>query len=189
VATLRRIIIVAVAVCGLFISSAYFMLVVVLGLHLGRIFNVPNAGMAPAIARGDEIYVDALTFRHKGPVRGDVVVFHGNGLPTLVRNYQWQVKRIVGLPGDTVSIRDGTLCINDHPAPELTRFQYDIFMYDNFLTNEAPSYTVPPDAYFVLGDFSNGSYDSRFFGAVPAKNIVGRALFRCWPLARAGAIK
>ena len=186
---LRRIILIGLAAAGALVGSIYFLLLLVLGLHLGRVFGVPNAGMAPMITRGDEIYMDGLAFRNKGPARGDVVVFRGDGLPTLVRYYQWQVKRIVGLPGDTVSIRAGTLCINGHPAPELVRFQYITMEFDNYLTDDLSTFTVPPETYFVLGDNPNGSYDSRMFGAVPAKNIVGRALFRCWPPARLGAVK
>lgn len=186
---LRRIIIIGLAAAGAFVGSIYFLLVLVLGLHLGRIFSIPNAGMAPTITRGDSIYMDALAFRNKGPARGDVVVFRGDGLPTLVRYYQWQVKRVVGLPGDAVSIRDGALYINDHPAPELARFQYVTMEFDNYLTDDSSTFTVPPATYFVLGDNPNGSYDSRFFGAVPTKNIVGRALFRCWPPGRLGAVK
>ncbi len=186
---LRRIIIIGLVAAGALIGSIYLLLFLVLGLHLGRIFSIPNAGMAPTIARGDAVYMDALAFGKAGPARGDVVVFRGDGLPTLVRHYDWQVKRIVGLPGDTISIRDGKLYVGENPAPELARFQYAIFMYDNFLTNEAPSYTVPPDTYFVLGDNPKGSYDSRFFGPVPAGNIAGRAVFRCWPPGRLGGVK
>jgi signal peptidase I len=189
VTTWRRIIILALVAGGLFIGSAYFLLVAVLGLHLGRVVSVPNAGMAPTVTRGDTIYVDALAFRHKSLARGDVVVFRGDGLPSLVRYYQWQVKRIVGLPGDTVSIRDGRLYVGENPAPELARFEYVTMEFDNYLTDDLSTFTVPPDTYFVLGDFPNGSYDSRFFGAVPAKNIVGRAVFRCWPPERLGAVR
>jgi signal peptidase I len=189
VTVLRRNILIGLAAGWALGSCAVVLALLVLGLHLGRVFSVPNAGMAPVIARGDCIYTDALAFRDKGPARGDVVVFRGDGLPTLVRHYQWQVKRIVGLPGDTISIRDGRLYVGDNPAPELASFQYTAMWFDNYLASEGSTFTVPPHTYFVLGDFPNGSYDSRFFGPVPAGNIIGRAVFRCWPLGRLGAVR
>jgi signal peptidase I len=180
-AALRRILIPGLIAIGILIGCAWSLLAVMLALQLGRLCPIPNAGMAPVIARGDWIYVDALAFRHRSPARGDVVVFRGEGLPTLVHYHDWQVKRVVGVPGDTVSIRDRRLYVGENPAPELAPFQYTAMWFDNYLVGEGSTYTVPPDTYFVLGDNPDGSYDSRFFGPVPAGNIAGRALFRCWP--------
>ena len=159
-----------------------------LGLGVVRVFSVPNAGMAPLIQRGDWIFVNATGFGKSGPARGEVVVFRGRGLPTLVHNSEFQVKRVAGLPGDTLSIRDGRLFVNGRAAPELEAHRYEVFMYDRYLTNDAPSYTVPPGTCFVLGDNPGGSYDSRFFGPVPAENLVGRAIFRIWPWGRFGPL-
>jgi signal peptidase I len=185
----RRILILGLVAIGIFLSSVWSLLALVLVLHIGRLCPVPNAGMAPVITRGSWIYVDALAFRRQGPARGDVVVFRGEGLPTLVHYRDWQVKRIVGLPGDTVSIRDRRLYVGGNPVRELAPFQYTAMWFDNYLASEGAVYTVPPGTYFVLGDNPDGSYDSRFFGPVPAGNIAGRAVFRCWPLGRVGVVR
>ncbi len=187
--TPRRRWILALAVAGALIAATNFALAVFFGFHFGGIFRVPNAGMDPVIARDDSIYMNGLAFYFRRPARGDVVCFHGEDLPTLVHRFDWQVKRVVGLPGETISLRDGQLYVGDHPAPELAGFHYAIFMFDNFLTNENPSYTVPEGTYFVLGDNPKGSYDSRFFGPVPAKDMAGTAVFRFWPPARAGVVR
>jgi signal peptidase I len=179
----------AIVFGGLALGLALLLLLFLLGGPLGRVFTVPNAGMAPTVARGDAVYMEGIGLHVKGLARGDVVCFRGENLPTLVHRHDWQIKRIVGLPGEKISIRDGKLYVGEKPAPELAQFNYEIFMYDNYLTNEDPSYTVPKGAYFVLGDNPHGSYDSRFFGAVPAGNIAGDAVFRCWPPSRIGAVK
>jgi signal peptidase I len=186
---LRRTILGLAAAIVLLIGAINAVVVIVFGLDLGRVFSVPNAGMAPTIKRGDCVYMDALAFARKRPARGDVVCFRGEDLPTLVHRFDWQVKRIVGLPGDTLSLHDGQLFVNERPAPELAAFRYEIFMFDNFLTNEVPTYTVPKGSYFVLGDNPLGSYDSRFFGPVPAHDIAGDAVFRWWPPSRVGLVK
>jgi signal peptidase I len=154
----------------------------------GGIFYAANQGMAPGIAKGDRIYMDRLAYLTTGPVRGDVVCFRGEGMPTLVHTEEWQVKRVVGLPGDTVSVRDGKLYVGENPAPEVARFHYILMDFDNYLT-DGTSFTVPPGNYFLLGDNPDGSYDSRFYGPVPLDKIKGRAILRLWPFSRAGGLK
>ena len=180
----------AVGLTGLlFFCGSSLLFVILPGLRLGQVCYVPNQGMAPLISRGDFIYMNEMAFRSAKPVRGDIVCFRGENLPTLVRTGNWQVKRVVGVPGDTISIEDGALCIDHRPVRELARFHYETFRYDNFLTADSPSFTVPAGSYFVLGDFPNGSYDSRFFGPVPLANIKGRPVFRVWPPGRAGTFR
>jgi signal peptidase I len=179
----------ALALAGALFVTSNLLFVVLPALNIGRVIVVPNRGMAPVIRRHDSVYLNELAFRTTKPKRGDIVGFRGEGLPTLVHTGDWQVKRVVGVPGDIVSIRDGTLYIGDQPAPELARFQYVEMEFDIYLSPYAPSYTVPPDSYFVLGDFPDGSYDSRFYGAVPMANIKGRPVFRIWPPGRLGVVR
>ncbi len=187
--TRRRILIGSAIAVVTVLAAARLLLLFLLGWQFGKVFSVPNAGMAPMVTRGDMVYMDAIGLRARGIARGDVVCFRGDGLPTLVHYYEWQIKRIVGLPGDTISIRDGKLYVGDKVPPELARFHYAIYVWDNYITFDTPSYTVPSNTYFVLGDNPGGSYDSRFFGPVPAQNIAGDAVFRCWPPSRLGAVR
>jgi signal peptidase I len=170
-------------------TSALLLFVVLPALHLGRVFWVPNQGMKPTVTRPDYVFADELAFVEARPVRGEVVSFRGEDLPTLVHRFVWQTKRIVGVPGDVISIRGGTLYVGDRPAPELTRFHYIPMEYANYLRFDGATFTVPPGTYFVLGDFPQGSYDSRAFGPVPGADIRGKLLFRIWPPSRIGPIR
>jgi signal peptidase I len=176
------------AAVALLLTAAFLLFAVLPALQLGRVVAVLNQGMSPRIAKGDFIYLNQLAYIGAAPARGDVVCFRGEGLPTLVRQNDWQVKRIAGLPNETISIRSGAFFTGETPAPELTRFSYQEFQFDLFLTRQQASYPVPAQTYFVLGDNPDGSYDSRFFGPVPRANIKGKALFRLWPLSRLGWI-
>jgi signal peptidase I len=157
--------------------------------HLGRFVVAPNQGMAPTIRRGDGLYLNELAFLIAPPRRGDIVCFPDANLPPLLPRGRMQMKRVVGLPGETISIRDGRLFVGDRPAPELARFRYETLDFDNYLTNEKPAFTVPPGTCFVLGDYPDGSFDSRFFGPVPLSEIAGRAIFKYWPPRDAGFLR
>jgi signal peptidase I len=106
-----------------------------------------------------------------GPHRGDVVVFEPPDVPT--EDY---IKRVIGLPGDKVEIRDGTVYVNDKPLTE------------NYIKekpfNAYGPVVVPPNALFVLGDNRNASRDSRIFGFLPFDKIVGKAMFVYWPFGK-----
>src|SRR5262249_36535032 len=106
------------------------------------------------------------------PVRGDVVVFVAPPNPS-----QDYIKRIVGLPGDVITIRDTTVIVNGQPLKEF-------YVKTEDQGNPYPPFTnrvIPPNSYFVLGDNRNGSSDSRDWGCVPRSNIIGRAALVYWP--------
>ncbi len=154
-------------------------------------FSIPFAGMAPAINQGDMIYVEQLTYLVSKPHRGDVIVFQTDGIPSLPA-HQFYVKRLVGLPGDTLSITDGVLCVNGQPAI-FNGNTVAVPKYGprgiKYLVNDPSEVKVPNDQYFVLGDNVANSLDSRYFGCLPAKAIVSRAAFCYAPTNRVGWIR
>lgn len=159
-----------------------FAVAVILALFIiffvAQSFLVQGVSMEPTLHDGERLLVDKVTYRLREPRRGEIVVF---GYPKEPRRKF--IKRIVGLPGDIVEIRDRTLFINGQPvAEEYIRGP----MYQPFGPVQ-----VPEGAYFVLGDNRNNSEDSRFrdVGPVPRKNIVGRALLVYWPLDEAGLVR
>jgi len=153
-------------------------------------FYIPTASMAPAVAPGDHVIMEGLTFLTRKPRRGDIIVFKSNGIPRLQGGTKYD-KRIVGEPGEHVRITDGKLYINDSPVV-ITNISGAI-SYP--LTPQLESFhpqtdvIIPPGEYFVVGDNSTNSYDSRFWGCLPAKNIVGRIVFCYWPADRMGMVK
>lgn len=141
-------------------------------------FLVQGVSMEPTLHDGERLLVDKVTYRLREPKRGEIVVF---GYPKEPRRKF--IKRIVGLPGDIVEIRDRTLYVNGEPVEEA---YIRGPMYQPF-----GPVRVPEGTYFVLGDNRNNSEDSRFpdVGPIPRRYIVGRALFVYWPIGKAGLIR
>jgi signal peptidase I len=144
---------------------------------VAQAFRVQGTSMLPLLEDGERIIVNKFIYRFHPIERGDVVVFWYPRDPAVSF-----IKRVVGLPGDTVEIRTGQLYVNgqivreDYLAP---RFRDDDSM--------APT-KVEKGYYFVLGDHRNSSNDSRSWGEVPEKYIYGRAVYRFWPLSKLGPI-
>lgn len=140
---------------------------------------IPSGSMLPTLEIDDRLIIDKLGYRFTEPQRGDVVVF--NPTDELRKQYKDAfIKRIIGLPGETVEVRDGQVFINGEALKE------------NYIAEE-PQYnwgpdTVPEDSYLVLGDNRNNSYDSHYWGFVPRDHIIGRAIVRFWPLNRVGGV-
>jgi len=133
-------------------------------------FFVKGQSMEPNFENGDYLIVDELSYRFRDPQRGEVIVFK------YPQNFsQRYIKRIIGLPGETVEIEDGKVIIGDFVLNE---------------SNYLPSYletpgevkiTLAENEYFVLGDNRSVSADSRRFGPLSRENIIGRVIFRAWP--------
>ncbi len=151
-------------------------------------YRIPSESMENTLLIGDRVLVDRISWRFTEPKRGDIVVFHPpfSG-PVLI-------KRIIGLPGDTVSLRDGHVYINGRQLTEpyvrtVGGVQEPSDPFANGLPwSLAQPYKVPPGSYFVMGDNRTDSGDSREFGPVKRSQMVGRAFARYWPPSRIGFI-
>ena len=139
--------------------------------------KVEGTSMAPMISDQERIFINKLVYRFEPIERGDVVVFWY----PLDRTKSF-IKRVVGLPGETVEIRRGRVSVDGR---ELTE-RYILAEYLDS-SNFGPV-KVPPGEYFVMGDHRDSSNDSRVFGPVPDQYIYGKAVFAYWPIDHFGSI-
>ncbi len=148
--------------------------------YVGERTVVSGDSMYPSLEDGDNLIVDKISYRFLDPARFDVVVF-----PFQYQEDTFYIKRIMGLPGETVQIIDGEIYINGQKM----RDPYaDEPIRNPGLASDV--ITLGEDEYFVLGDNRNNSADSRepSVGNVPREEIIGRAFFRIWPASRLGLI-
>ena len=139
-------------------------------------FFVKGQSMEPNFENGDYLFVDELSYRLKDPQRGEVVVFK---YPNDVS--QRYIKRIIGLPGETVEIKDGQVDIFNKDGEKI--LNEEKYIPQGVLTLGDINITLKENEYFVLGDNRAASSDSRRWGPVPKEDIIGRVFFRVWPLA------
>ncbi len=140
-------------------------------------FYIPSESMVPTLKVQDRVLVNKFIYRFSEPQRRDIVVFQsveGGG--------EDLIKRVVGVPGDEISVRGGTLLVNGEP-------QREPYVNKKFPDRSTFAPTkVPKGHYFMMGDNRANSRDSRYFGPVPKKNIEGEAFLRFWPLDRIGSL-
>ncbi len=137
-------------------------------------FVVNGASMEPNFHNGDYLIVDELSYRFRDPVRGEVIVFHYPKEPS-----QRFIKRVVGLPGETISIQNNKIYISDHLGNQLVLNETEYII--DPLWSAKTALKLDKDEYFVLGDNRSHSYDSRGWGALNRDEIVGRVIVRAWP--------
>lgn len=140
-----------------------------------RPYTVDGPSMQPGLYTGDRVVVNMLAYDFGSPQRGDVIVFHPPSDPGSV-----YVKRVIGVPGDHISITPDAVIVNGHKLNE----PYISIIDPNAPENASvfPSIVLGPNQYFVMGDDRQNSIDSRVFGYVPRANIIGKAEFVFWPL-------
>lgn len=151
-------------------------------------YQVEGGSMLPTLTTGERVFVNKFSYFHWDqlpwvtkkedpdyvfgrPQRGDIVVFNvrrGNSQQTLV-------KRVVGLPGERVTIRDGKVLINNQPLTEP-------YITEATSCGGYCDLVVPNDSYFLMGDNRNGSLDSRSFGPIPARSVIGKVWAVYWPI-------
>jgi signal peptidase I len=139
-------------------------------------YFIPSPSMEPTLLVGDRILVDKLSYHLHGVSRGDIVVFAKPPKET-DPSIKDLVKRVIGLPGDTVSSSGGRVYINGKALPEP-------WLPRGTVTTGIATQRIPPNEYFVMGDNRSDSQDSRFFGPIPRSLIVGRVVLRIWPFSR-----
>jgi signal peptidase I len=145
-------------------------------------FFIPSESMLPTLKIGDRVLVNKAAYRVHDVHRGDVVVFERPPGLTADENIKDLVKRVIGLPGDTVEFREDRVIVNGRllDEPYLAR---DAVTRAKTL---GPSIAVPPGTVLVLGDNREGSKDGRFFGPIRIDSIVGRAFVVYWPTSSLG---
>ena len=143
--------------------------------------EVQGSSMEPHLHNGENIMVDKLSYRFHDPERFDIIVFR-----YLYKKNTFYIKRVIGLPGETVQIADGVIYINGEPLEE----DYGLEEITNPGRALEPI-TLGEDEYFVLGDNRNGSSDSRMtdVGNITRKQIVGKASLIIWPFSEFGWVK
>jgi signal peptidase I len=137
-------------------------------------FIVSGSSMVPTFENGDYLVIDQISYRFHEPARGDVIVFKYPLDPS-----KYFIKRIIGLPGETVEIHNNTLTIKNKESPN--GFTLDE-PYVKQISSEDFEKTLGNGEYFVMGDNRAASADSRIWGPLPAKDITGRAVARLFPL-------
>jgi signal peptidase I len=145
-------------------------------VFLAQATRVYGQSMQPGLHTNERLVVEKLSYRLHGPRRGDVVVLHDpSGGSELL------IKRVIGLAGERVTVADGRVFIDG------------VALEEPYLNQETQgsgrSWLVPPLQVFVMGDNRQASRDSRSFGTVPRDQIIGRALFRYWPLDQIGVLR
>ena len=142
---------------------------------------IPSGSMLPTLQINDRLIIDKISYDFSNPKRGDIVVFNPTKTLEAENFHEAFIKRVIGLPGDKVEVKNGKVYVNN------------LLIKENYL-EARPDYqwgpvVVPASSYLVLGDNRNDSYDSHYWGFVPRQNIIGKAMFRFWPFNRIGDIE
>lgn len=153
-------------------------------------FFVQGASMEPNFFEREYLVVDEISYRFGPPQRGDIVIFHPPQRPD-----EFYIKRVVGLPGERVTLRGGRVLIANADHPEGVALDESAYLPAGVVTRattaqlaEGAELQLGPTEYFVLGDNRGNSQDSRAFGPLDQSHVVGRAWLRGWPISRAGSV-
>ena len=179
-----------------------FALALIIKTFLFQAFFIPSGSMEPTLMPGDRVLVNKIPYYFHDPRRGDIIVFEdphpsehddrgvvGGFLHWLVQGIGVQrpedqdfIKRVIGLPGDTVQGKDGSVYVNDVKIDEP-------YLPEGEKTEPFPAFHVPAGMLFVMGDNRGNSSDSRFsLGYIPIDNVIGKAFVVMWPPSRVGLL-
>ena len=143
-------------------------------------FYIPSESMLPTLHKDDRVLVNKLSYRLHDVHRGDVIVFRAPpGAST--SEVKDLIKRVVGLPGETIEGKAGEIYIDGKPLDEP-------YLPQEVRSRDFPAEKVPPDSFWVLGDNRQDSKDSTFFKSIDEETIIGRAFVRIWPLGDLGLL-
>jgi len=141
-------------------------------------FYVKGASMEPNFYDYEYLIIDELSYRFNDPARGEVIVLRD---PRNTRQYF--IKRIIGMPGETVEVKDGEIKINNEDF-EKSKILDESFYLSDIKTGGDIKVKLEQNEYFILGDNRSASLDSRVFGAINEDEIIGRVWLRAWPFTR-----
>lgn len=159
---------------SILIAAAIFL---VIYIFLFRPFQVSGESMFPNFHDKEYVLTNLITLRFGPPARGDVIVFKAP--PDPEKDF---IKRVVGLPGNTIMVNNGNVYVNGAPYDESSYLNPSVKTYGGTFLKDNDTITVPDNEYFVMGDNRPYSSDSREWGFVPAGNIIGKSIFVYWPL-------
>ena len=142
-------------------------------------FKIPTGSMRPTLVEGDRILVNKFIYRFREPQTGDIVVFKYPEDPK--RDF---IKRLVATGGQRLEIRSGQLIVDGKVLEKEGSFGQRYYYNQGSFAKEGEEVRIPEDSFFVLGDNSASSRDSRYWGFVPKRHLVGKAFFLYWPPTR-----
>ena len=159
------------------IVAIALMIVLPIRAYVFQPFFIRGSSMEPDFHNNDYLIVDEISYKFTNPKRGDVIVFKYPNNPS-----QRYIKRIIGLPGETIKIKDGHILITH--GSEIFTLDERSYSVPNVKTLGNQQVDIDSDSYFVLGDNRkpSASYDSRSWGLLPKENIIGKAVLRLWPV-------
>jgi len=170
------------------IAAVAVLVAVLVQAYVVKPYRIPSESMLNTLMIGDRVFVNRFIYHFTDVDRGDVAVFTSPADGFVL------IKRVIGLPGDVISLRDGAVYINGKKLDEPYVASQDgqAEPTEPFETgrpwNLEEPYTVPAGSYFMMGDNRTNSGDSREFGPVPADDVIGEAFFIYWPLNRLGTL-
>ena len=147
-------------------------------------FYVKGASMEPNFSDFEYLIINEISYRFNEPQRGEVIVFRYPHDPS-----QFFIKRVIGLPGEQVVIRDGQVYIKSSTSQELVVLDESAYLSATTKTGGQIDVTLGPDEYYLLGDNRAASLDSRAFGPVSRQSIIGKTLLQGWPIDKVGLFK
>lgn len=175
---------------------------------LGQAYWIPSPSMYPTLKVGDRVIVSRLSYHLGDPDRGDIVVFQNpdyvdtgrkdpvsRGLRNLLEvvgigqpKDKYFIKRVIGLPGDRLQVKNDHVWINGKVLPEAWLQPGVRTLWDSGMTYGGTEFKLAAHSYFMMGDNREESRDSRYFGPIARKKMVGRAFVRIWPVGRFGGL-
>ncbi|MEN9520366.1 MAG: signal peptidase [Cyanobacteriota bacterium] len=155
----------------------------VIRLFIAEPRYIPSESMFPTLSTGDRLVIEKVGYKFHPPDQGDIIVFQPPEMLRILGNFdknQAFIKRAIAKSGETVAVKNGIVYVNEQPLIEdyiAAPPEYELIPV-----------TVPKGQLFVMGDNRNNSNDSHIWGFLPAENVIGRAVFRFWPLERIGIV-
>jgi signal peptidase I len=150
--------------------------------------QVNGHSMDPTLETGQYLLTEKISYRFREPLRGDIIVFNAPSIACAAGDCDY-IKRIIGVPGDVLRIEDGRVFINGMELDESDYLPTGMQTNPGFFTDNNQDIIIGQDQFFVIGDNRPGSSDSRIWGLIERRSIIGRAFFSYWPISRFGFIE